>query len=288
MTKFLSTKALALMFLLFAHQNSFALQQHALLDHLKDVKKVSVMRHSEFSSNPTKGLDANRFDEIYTSHKTYSYFSKDKAAVKALIKTLKRHEVRSEKKEHPQLMYVNTLVVFELTNNQKAYFLLGKYYQSDAFVNAELHIAEKRETFLLSKVVHQELRQWVLMYSDVDKEDAFARVSKSCIQYYKTNIQSDQSRAKWLQRLMDEKGRKLGDQLKWAKDRIVANKAELLTCNSFDDKRYRNLMKYRHRLMRMEYFKSNPKQTCSTKAFYRSDSEFCPDGWKPRENNWKK
>jgi hypothetical protein len=271
------------------------------IEQLKVAKKVTLNFTSSLDCQgycaPIDGFELNRAIEELESVRALSYVTTNQAAITKLIETLNKSVVKTPSPETPQLMYVNFLITFEMKDHIKTQLLVGKYYEADPTIEAELRNDKSEvKTLALDKMVHKTLRDWVLQYAQIDKERAFSNFQKECQPFYSSEIKyAEESLIRDKKILYERKGllspleaKMLAEsEPRWLA-RMEEYKAKLARCNDSDNPEYQKKLKRHLDLMLVNYFKNDASQVCDRHDLYHTDPNYCAarGEWQPSYNQW--
>lgn len=260
---------------------------------LRTAKKVTLKFRGywpDTDTSPSNGIELNRAFEELDSVYGFSYLTSDRNSIAKLIEILNKSVVKSPSLENPQLMYVNLLIKFEWKDQTETNLLIGKYYEADTTIEAELqNNKDKIKTIVLDKTVHKTLRDWILNYAQIDKEKAFSNFQKECQLSYSREIKNYEETEAQQNKLFAERGQvrpsSKGDTRHLLNEEY---KAKLARCNDPDNPGYQKKLKRHLDVMVVNYFKNDANQVCDQHNLYHIDPNYCAarGEWQPSYNQW--
>ena len=272
------------------------------LERLKMAKSVNLTFNGtyglgEIGTVPTNGIELNSYFEVLGSPHGLSYLTSDRNSIAKLVEILNKSVVKTPSPENPQLMYVNFMMTFEMKDQTKTHLLIGKYYEADPTIEAELHVDESLiGIIILDKMVHKTLRDWVLQYAQIDQENAFSNFQKECQIFYSREIKYTEESLSQDKKIFHERQSilrpleiKILAQVEANRlARIEKYKQELAKCNDSDNPDYQKKLKRHIDVMLVNYFKNDANQVCDRHDLYHTDPNFCAarGEWQPSYNQW--
>lgn len=258
----------------------------------RNAKKVTLKFRGywpDADTSPSNGIELNRaFEELDSVH-ALSYVTSNQNSITRLIEILNESVVKVHSSEVPQLVYVNFLMTFELKDQTKTQLLIGRYYEADNTIEAELkNNKDKIKTIMLDKIVHKALRDWVLQYAQIDKEKAFNNFQKECQFDYSRRIKDYEESETQQNKLWAERGQARPSGIDTRYLLSEGYKAKLAKCNDLDNSDYQKQLKRHHDSMLVNYFKNDTSQICDRHDLYHTDPSYCAarGEWQPSYNHW--